>query len=514
MRKIRNEKGYTLLLTLILIFIIVSLFSTFAFAAITQQKQVELTDDNYEVVAIAEMGVEYYRAEILNLIEFYRKKTEEEVKQVEEDDEFTDTEKHNKILAINAKNILELRSMVLGLHTPEPTDKTILEKENSKYFNLLEGPAFTGADSSELIIKVKGNLLDKSKTISAKFNFPTNLVTSSPITGDGTGNGNDNGSGSSKNGHLVQPPDFTKTVPNPFPPLGVSLCPDQSNKINKLKCYTNYLPDFNGFQETTVYYTGSKVSSPVDNENFKNSFIYTKGNFEIGNFNKSKDVSFFINGTGSFGTIESNGDVYIQTNADSSFSNIKIKKDLSIFLNGFGTFSTIDSDKNIPDKKEGLILYAKGASFMSINQLENSTLEIVGITNFKQASSFINSKIHSTGEVTASQLKFSDSQAYFDSHINQNQTFEVKDSSKVCIRSTYSLGEVAIDSSSNLYILKGNIGTYKLQNSKKEPIFLSLDEFEKVCTIPGGSSSNGPVYEHIITPTPSVDDFTQDIRYH
>lgn len=516
LRKIQNEQGYTLLLTLILIIIIiVSLFSTFAFGAITQQKQVEITDDNYEVIAIAEMGVEYYRAEILNLIEEYRQRTENEVKQVENDAKLTETEKYNKILEINAKNVAALRSMVLGLYTTDPTVKTILEKnENSKYFNLLEKPVFTGVDSSQININVKGNLLDKSKTISAKFKFPTNLVTSSPITGGGTGTGNDNGSGNFKNGQLLQTPDFTKTVPNPFPPLGIGLCPYQSNKLNGIKCYTNNLSDLNGFQETTVYYTGSKVSNTVDNENFKNSFIYSKGDFQIENINKSKDVSFFINGKGTFGTIESNGDVNIQANNDSSFANVNIKKELSIYINGYGTFSTIDSDKNIPDKKYGLILYAKGASFMSINGLENSTLEIAGKTNFNQASSFISSKIHSTGEVTASQLRFSDSQAYFDSHVNQNQTFEVKNSSKVCIRSTYSLGQVAIDLSSNLYVLNTIKGTYTLQNSQKGPTFLSLSEFDKVCTIPGGTGSSGPSYEHVITPTPSVDDFTLEINYN
>ena len=31
-----------------------------------QQKQVEKTDETYEVTAIAEMGVEYYQAKILN----------------------------------------------------------------------------------------------------------------------------------------------------------------------------------------------------------------------------------------------------------------------------------------------------------------------------------------------------------------------------------------------------------------------------------------------------------------
>ena len=69
MKKLQNEKGYTLILTLVIITIIVIFFSSFTLSAMNQQKQVEKTDENYEVTAIAEMGVEYYQAKVLNAIE-------------------------------------------------------------------------------------------------------------------------------------------------------------------------------------------------------------------------------------------------------------------------------------------------------------------------------------------------------------------------------------------------------------------------------------------------------------
>ena len=65
MKTVQNEKGYTLLLTLVIIFIIIIFFSSFSLSAMNQQKQVEKTDENYEVTAIAEMGVEYYQAKYI-----------------------------------------------------------------------------------------------------------------------------------------------------------------------------------------------------------------------------------------------------------------------------------------------------------------------------------------------------------------------------------------------------------------------------------------------------------------
>ena len=51
MKTVQNEKGYTLLLTLVIIFIIIIFFSSFSLSAMNQQKQVEKTDENYEVTS-------------------------------------------------------------------------------------------------------------------------------------------------------------------------------------------------------------------------------------------------------------------------------------------------------------------------------------------------------------------------------------------------------------------------------------------------------------------------------
>ncbi|MBM7665432.1 hypothetical protein JOC25_001907 [Solibacillus kalamii] len=72
MKIIQNEKGYALLLTFITIILIVILTMSFSLRALNHNRLVEKTDMSYEATAVAEMGVEYYQARVLNLIKEYQ----------------------------------------------------------------------------------------------------------------------------------------------------------------------------------------------------------------------------------------------------------------------------------------------------------------------------------------------------------------------------------------------------------------------------------------------------------
>lgn len=70
---IRNEKGFMLILTLLIISVISIFLLSFIQISATQNKQVEQTSNTYEVTSVAEMGVEYYdaliRAQVKTVIE-------------------------------------------------------------------------------------------------------------------------------------------------------------------------------------------------------------------------------------------------------------------------------------------------------------------------------------------------------------------------------------------------------------------------------------------------------------
>jgi len=467
MKTTQNEKGYILIFTLITIFIILMFLSTLTLKALNQNKQVEQTDTTYEVTAIAEMGVEYYHTKVLDAI----KDASEEVNVIISNNTLTEDGKSSQINDVYK----DLRTTVTSSSLYNPIE---LEYNTKSFY--LNSISLTDPESGNptLEITVIGKINEKTKSITAKFDFPSNLATKVIA-----GGGNSLVTGGNS---LFKVPNFSENVTDPFPPPGVAKCPADQQEWMKSTCYTNYIQTLNKFQDTTVYFTGTNIDDTVDNENFHNSFLYVKGDFNIRNFNNSKDVNFYINGKGTFGTISTNGGVLIQALSDSSFQNIKVKKDLKIYLNGYGTFSTIDNENNT----DGLKLYAKGASFQSINDLKESLFEIDGETKFNQASSFINTDVHSTGNVNASQLRLSDSKFYFDSKVDQKQLFSLKSSSKVCIRGDYHLENLNIDSTSHVYILNTSTGTLSYQNSQKEVEFLNLNQFNTECKLPISSDSS------------------------
>ena len=537
MKIIRNEKGYTLILTLIIIIVIVSLFSTFAFGAITQQKQVEITDDTYEVTAIAEMGVEYYKAEILNLIEFYRQKTIDEVKVVEKDSELTGDEKHNAILTIDTNNISDLKSKVLLLYNPDPTDKTALGNSNSKYFALLDDKLFSEEKPSQIDIEVVGHLLDKSKLISAKFRFPTHLVTSTPI-GSGSGNDNDN--------HLIDPPDFSITFPT-------NKCVEPIYKNTKA-CYTNNLLTLTTLNNNIVFYTGNEIKSfpQSSNKDYNNSYIYANGKVYFNWLNNNKNLTIQIHGEGTLPQFKNaeNISVYLQ---GLGWHDEISGKTYKLYGEGNQVFkSTVNLENSIIEVK-GEIEFTNSTTFdrktkLSVSESayfnntvsfddseaafsgsstfnnstsikNNSTLKINSTATFKNTLDIINSKLYISGISTFNNdLRVSDgSFANFTDTINAIR-INSHNNSTVCLRKSVKGNPgLNIDNSSNIYILDdtGNVKQstpYKNWGSK-HPVFLNSKAFESLC--PNNEAVKpGNDYEYSITPILPEDDFTLEINYN
>ncbi|MFJ7826938.1 hypothetical protein [Psychrobacillus sp. NPDC096623] len=207
MKVFKNEKGYTLLLTLIIILMIIIFSSSFALSAMNQHKQVEHTDSKYEVTAVAEMGIEYYHAEIINLITTVRSKLDSEISLIQNNSNLTVSEKVN---AIKSVELTTRTNLTKGLDcldgynnsTSKPCnpDETLsiskgkdIDKLNSIKFTLLNSKLITNS-KSQLEVLVKGSIPNKDYEISAIFNLPNNLLTVTLISnGENVkGDGNQN----------------------------------------------------------------------------------------------------------------------------------------------------------------------------------------------------------------------------------------------------------------------------------------------------------------------------------
>lgn len=202
MKIVQNEKGYTLLLTLIIIFIIIIFFSSFALSAMNQQKQVENTDNNYQAVGVAEMGIEYYQAEIVNQIYKIKSDLDAEIERIEDNHNLSASEKASVISSLELEFSSKLRTGLECIddykdtsrcHDTEKNDilpVKEIDTTNSVKFTLLNSKILSSSTKPQLEILVEGSVPNKQNKISAIFNIPETLLTVTFIPGNGPGTGN------------------------------------------------------------------------------------------------------------------------------------------------------------------------------------------------------------------------------------------------------------------------------------------------------------------------------------
>lgn len=201
MKKVHNEQGYTLLLTMVLITVVVLLFATFTMKALSQQKQVEQTDDTFEVTAIAEMGIEYYHTEVLNLITetLFSLKNDNRYKDTLVDDQLTASEKTNRINSLELEYRTKLQKQLECIDNDKDfensicphSDKSInliktvneINSSPSVNFSLLDSKILTSSGHPQLEIEVEGNISNKQNKISTILNLPANLLNATFIPG-------------------------------------------------------------------------------------------------------------------------------------------------------------------------------------------------------------------------------------------------------------------------------------------------------------------------------------------
>lgn len=293
MKKLQNEKGYTLLLTLVIITILIIFFSSFTLSAMNQQKQVEKTDENYEVVAIAEMGVEYYRAKIVNIINDQKEHLRNELvnnAKKDNDNPLKQTEKdiidkHVGIVITNSNALMP----ALPISVNSETDSEII-------FQLLQ---LKGNPSDKSIkIEVQGNLADRNSSITAEFEIPDDLVVGTPSGSD--------------NYHLF-------TLPTK---------PDKACvEMTISPCFSTSAPDIKSINNISMWIEKNSIKLEKDTGSSTN---FNSNLFLIGQpYFDSKIIGSNIN-------IYSSKDLKFNNHVDISNSKIEINENLNLNSNSSG----------------------------------------------------------------------------------------------------------------------------------------------------------------------------------
>ena len=277
-----NESGYTLLLTLALIVIIVGFIGTLSLLTLTQQKQVENTEEKFLLSDITEMGIEYYRTQAH---EDYVK-TANQVKNNVQDAISRFPEQYDTEVEVRALESREERSGLENLKTTisSYTTNLIPVEEPFIHFNLSTSP-FEVASSNPSFFRYKFNVTgsntDNSEDYSFILIFPNKFlnVTISPAN---PGNGS---------GHTV---DYSKTIPTPnFTP---STPTDNCNGTYKNKTCISEDKTIRNIENSTVYFQDDTDANNANHIDFNNSSLIIDGNLDAKNLQGVRNVSILVNG--------------------------------------------------------------------------------------------------------------------------------------------------------------------------------------------------------------------------
>ncbi|MFX3674580.1 MAG: hypothetical protein ACE3JQ_09050 [Paenisporosarcina sp.] len=350
--KRNNEAGYTLLLTLALIVIVIGFIGTLSFLTLNQQTQVENTDEKFLLSDVTEMGIEYYR----NLaLEDYVKTVNQVKENIQDEISNSPKEKYDTEAEVRA---LEISKERLGLHNlkttlssysinPIPIEEPLLN------FSLSSAPYEVESSNPSFFrykFTVKGSNENESEIYSFTVLLPTKLIHVS-ISPSGNGNGADS---------IIN---YSKTIPTPnfSPPTNLKNC---NGTYTDKECISTskFIKDI---ENSKVYYQGDIGTNSANNTDFKKSIMIVDGNLDAKNFNGISNVSIFVNGSTSID----------QLNA----TNINLYSSGTISLNKHITIS----DSKIRSMG-ALFATNKGMSLSNVHMVlegENNSIDPFSVTN-------------------------------------------------------------------------------------------------------------------------------------
>ncbi|MFC4409879.1 hypothetical protein ACFOZY_05440 [Chungangia koreensis] len=265
----KDEKGYTLLLTLLLIVIIISLLTTFLFASVTQQKQIEQTDKSFEASSVAEMGAEKIRTIILTKYEDIKSELRVCVNtsKPEEVVECTET-------AISKVRAIKDSMSSYSLDGSSPKKYSVLPQVTSDnvFYQYQVKPFNSNSTVEQFKIEVVGVIPSNQKVINLTFNLPLAILEEKEPD-----------DGGNNSGGLIDFPLESSIFP---PPASLPKC---SGKLALPQCKLDGNQKFTWddfrLDRSTIYIDGSldfKLNGKnKENEDLKDSTIYIRNHSDL-----------------------------------------------------------------------------------------------------------------------------------------------------------------------------------------------------------------------------------------
>jgi hypothetical protein len=324
MKHLKNEKGYALVLALLIIvvFMVIALFVMGR--SYTSVKQNKVVEKNYQSVALAEMGVSFFQLAVRNSFESNREEVLQYVHEKMAHDgkeEIYLPYEHYTSLALNLlAGMIETSVMNENL-------KMILQGGDSSYE--IKDPSFlVKADTIEIAFKSVGEEEGRKASLRAEMIIPMKAVEE----GTGSGEGDDLRDFGPHPFNSIKRPEVKETCKNPL-----ELENDCSEVLLTVK--KTYAGNNDKVQKDLIYSTSHLTLSGNAN-NFDASKIHTAGNFTVGkNMNNAEGVLIEIGDNATF-----------EKHLDVSDSDIWVRNDLTVdqHLNVFNnSFIYVGGDAEI-----------------------------------------------------------------------------------------------------------------------------------------------------------------------
>lgn len=286
MTRIKNESGYSLLMVLFLIILIMILSSIFFRASLSNAKQEVNVDINNNAVIAAEMGIDYYKTWAINEYNILS-------------NILTEQAKRDINTLINSKDFKKMNSQQINTKLEEIRQSIIYSlAENMRKMNTIQPPSninknmkFDRLNNFNLIqieegitinAEVKGINHSQSKKLYLEMQFKVPKLTLEGFVGDSA----------PENNASSPSVDINNLYPNT---VGIPLCTDN---LKDKTCIANASTFINkNINNSTIFFpSGYDKLNNSNNTNFNNSKIYSKGTLELKNLNGIQDISFYITG--------------------------------------------------------------------------------------------------------------------------------------------------------------------------------------------------------------------------
>lgn len=470
MKIIQNEKGYALLLTFITIILIVILTMSFSLRALNHNRLVEKTDMSYEATAVAEMGVEYYQARVLNIIEKYQTPHTREWESVNDElgylnDYINSTLPSERGTEAYKRNIQSYIDKALGY----------LEMEIGNFFISMLKKEISGtqfeisnvlSSSAPWKIEITGSSKEDNQVIYVEFYLKDSKDNDFELIILDPNGGTINPSLPSVN---ITGITFNNLIPRRTNITNLAV------NVNPNTTFTG--DDFilnNNLENPNNARIQSKGSVAINGINNMTSLdIYALGNVTIKNAIHAKNLNLYAN-TLNMATLNSLNDSKIEIESTAAFGAMGNPVNNSkIQVNGKATFDYFNNITNQSSIKingatefKYISMMEKGSEFLINGKLttseyiqninDGSLIKVMGDANFgKYIDGTSNSKIHVAGNVDVGYLQNikNNSELLIKGSVNISEYIQTMENSKVHVGGAMTVGYInSLKSGSSLTI--------------------------------------------------------------